>query len=317
MTSLSLQKSVLKDETTTSAQWMDIVEFLGSNGHYDISLQLLSMITVKEIMIKAWNAASKEKKIKKGISFSQNVQIKSDSENDADGDDESSCGMSSRPCSTSSDRSPRESSPDGPAMAKKTPKGSILKKKLPSTRFQEDSSAENTPRRSPPPRRKGARFASPPPTSPKSTRFAEITSPTPTSPKSTRFAEITSSPPSPPQIKGLHTPELKIVAGEIVADAVNKGVAMAMAEDAVNKGVAMEIVADVVNKGVATEIVDDAVKRGAQFVRETSNLSSHSVENEEKIADDEHEKKMEEQIKGIQFKEDHSNDGNLESESEA
>merc|ERR1712039_880336 len=112
---------------------------------------------------------------------------------------------------------------------------------------QDDSSVENTPRRSPPPKRKGARFAG-------------VTSPPPTS-------KVVISAPQDKGLEDLRTPELKVVAGEIVADAVNKGVAMSIAEDAVNKGVAMEIVAD-------------AVKKGAQFAAESSDLSSLSMEKE-------------------------------------
>ncbi|XP_012942238.1 clathrin heavy chain linker domain-containing protein 1 [Aplysia californica] len=169
---LSLDKAVCDDQLTTSGQWMDIVEWLTSEGQPEAGLQFLAMTTVVETMMKAWTIASEEKR---AVSFSHDVQVKSDSDvngddednNDDEDDEESSCGMSSRsPESTSFDRSSRESSPDL-VVAKKPPKGSILKKKLAVSGREGDSSVDTSPRKSPaPPRRKGGRVAmlkSPPP----------------------------------------------------------------------------------------------------------------------------------------------------------
>ena len=118
------------------------------------------MTAVKEIMMKAWHTANEEKK---GVSFSQDVQLKSDSDND--NGRASSCGMSSRSFgSTSFDRSSRESSPE--ALPRKSPKGSILKKRVPLVDREEDSSVENTPRKLQKPRKKSVKmagFKSPPP----------------------------------------------------------------------------------------------------------------------------------------------------------
>ena len=39
---LSLQQAVLLDNSTTSSEWTDIVEFLGTSGFYEVSLQVSS-----------------------------------------------------------------------------------------------------------------------------------------------------------------------------------------------------------------------------------------------------------------------------------
>ena len=116
------------------------------------------MTTVVDTLYLAWTTVNEDKK----VSFRTDAQIKSHSDAEADGDDESSDGMSSRSReSTSMDHSSRETSPEVSARRKggRSPAVSILKKQSqPAADDMASTSDASTKKMSAPKVKKGVRL---------------------------------------------------------------------------------------------------------------------------------------------------------------